>query len=50
MEIWKEEDADRAAAEVGFPMIVKPQMGAGSAGMSTAPRALVAYEASIRYL
>lgn len=33
MEINQEEDCDKASELVGFPMIVKPQMGAGSAGM-----------------
>lgn len=33
MEINEEADCDKASALVGFPMIVKPQMGAGSAGM-----------------
>lgn len=34
MEINEVEDCDKAAEMVGFPMIVKPQMGAGSAGMN----------------
>lgn len=33
MEINEVEDCDKAAEMVGFPMIVKPQMGAGSAGV-----------------
>eukprot|EP01134_Creolimax_fragrantissima_P002773 CFRG2773T1 len=33
MEIFTEADIQKAAGMVGFPMIVKPQMGAGSAGV-----------------
>lgn len=35
--IWSEEDCDKAASKVGFPMIIKPTSGGGSQGM---PRVL----------
>jgi len=31
--IWSEEDCDKAAHKVGFPMIIKPTSGGGSQGM-----------------
>lgn len=31
--IWTEEDCDKAASKVGFPMIIKPTSGGGSQGM-----------------
>ncbi|GBG32656.1 Carnosine synthase 1 [Hondaea fermentalgiana] len=33
VQIWDVEDADLAAREIGFPMIVKPSSGMGSAGV-----------------
>lgn len=32
--IWSEEDCEKAANKVGFPMIIKPTSGGGSQGMS----------------
>ena len=31
--IWSEEDCQKAADKVGFPMIIKPTSGGGSQGM-----------------
>jgi carbamoylphosphate synthase large subunit len=47
--IWSEEDCEKAASKVGFPMIIKPTSGGGSQGMCGARPAMVLLPARVVY-
>jgi glutathione synthase/RimK-type ligase-like ATP-grasp enzyme len=45
--IWSEEDCEKAATKVGFPMIIKPTSGGGSQGTCGAHPAIAPLPARV---